>query len=70
MFTVSFISVFLSIYFHGVFTTVQSVIIAVITAAVTAYVELITKGGNDTVTCPLAAMSVILPLTYIFGGGF
>ena len=70
MFTVSFISVFLSIYFHGGFTTVQSVIIAVITAAVTAYIELITKGGNDTVTCPLAAMSVILPLTYIFGGGF
>ena len=37
-------------------------------AAVTTYVELITKGGLDTVTCPAAAMAVILPLIHLLGG--
>lgn len=37
-------------------------------ALVAAYVELCTKGGYDTVTCPAAAMAVVLPLIKILGG--
>lgn len=37
-------------------------------AAVTAVVELYTMHGLDTVTCPLAAMAVLLPLVHLFGG--
>lgn len=37
-------------------------------AAVSTLVELHTRGGMDTVTCPTAAMLVILPLAALFGG--
>lgn len=43
-------------------------LIAIIAAAVSAFVELCSKGGYDTVTCPAAAMAVILPLIKILGG--
>ena len=43
-------------------------LIAVIAATVTTYVELCTKGGLDTITCPAVAMAVILPLIKILGG--
>jgi len=29
---------------------------------------LCTRGGYDTITCPAAAMAVILPLIHLFGG--
>jgi len=31
-------------------------------------VEMCTKGGLDTITCPAAAMAVILPLIKLLGG--
>lgn len=37
-------------------------------AAVCALVELVTPNGLDTITCPTAAMIVILPMTAVFGG--
>lgn len=37
-------------------------------AAVAMFVELCTKDGYDTFTCPAAAMVVILPLIHLFGG--
>lgn len=37
-------------------------------SAAATFVELVTKDGMDTVTCPAAAMLVILPLTALFGG--
>ena len=43
-------------------------LIALLAAAVTTYVELCTKNGLDTITCPLAAMAVILPLINLMGG--
>jgi len=43
-------------------------VISLSAAAVTSYVELCTKGGYDTITCPAAAMAVILPLIKILGG--
>ena len=41
---------------------------ALLTAAVSAFVELCTKGGYDTITCPMVSMVVILPLIKLFGG--
>jgi hypothetical protein len=41
-------------------------IVSLLTAAVTAAVELYTKNGYDTVTCPIAAAAVLLPLLYLF----
>ena len=46
----------------------SGLLIAVIAATVTTYVELCTKGGLDTITCPAAAMAMILPLIKILGG--
>lgn len=37
-------------------------------AAAATLVELVTPNGMDTVTCPTAAMLIILPLTALFGG--
>ena len=37
-------------------------------AAVATFVEMCTKNGDDTITCPVAAMAVVLPLTYLLGG--
>lgn len=70
MFIISFISVFIIMTCRGGISAGAVCLIALITAAVTAFTELVTVGGNDTVTCPMAAMTVLLPLTYIFGGGF
>jgi len=45
-----------------------SLLISLLAAVATTYVELITKDGLDTITCPAAAMVVILPLIKILGG--
>ena len=42
--------------------------ISLLAGTVVTYVELCSKGGLDTITCPAAAMAVILPLTKILGG--
>ena len=68
MFLCSVISVAAVLWVRGGLEPGSCLLIAVAAAAVTTYVELCTKGGYDTVTCPLAAMSVILPLTQIVGG--
>jgi len=46
----------------------HSIFIAAVTAGLTAVVELYTKGGMDTITCPLTAAFVMIPLIYLFGG--
>ena len=43
-------------------------LIALLAATATTYVELCTKDGLDTVTCPAVAMAVIIPLIKILGG--
>ena len=43
-------------------------LISVVAATATTYMELISKGGLDTITCPISAMAVILPLIKILGG--
>ena len=42
-------------------------VIAIAAAAVSTFVELCSTGGYDTVTCPAAAMLVVLPLVQLLG---
>ncbi len=67
MFVVSFISVLIVLLAQGSLKWHGYILIALVTAAVTSFVELYTKGGMDTLTCPLAAASVLIPLVYLWG---
>ncbi len=66
MFLVSFVTVLLILLLNANFAWYGYLITALLAAAVTATVELFTKNGDDTVTCPLAAAAVILPLVALF----
>lgn len=68
MFTVSLVSVFTILMFRGGLSWYACAVIAIVTAAVSAAVELYTMNGIDTITCPVAAMVVLLPMVHIFGG--
>jgi dolichol kinase len=67
MFTVSFISVFIVLLIKVNIVWYASLMIAVFTAAASATVELFTLNGMDTITCPFAAATVLLPLLYLWG---
>ena len=67
MFVVSFLAVFLVLILNGPLAWHAVVIIAILTAAASSTVELFTKNGMDTVTCPFAAAAVMLPLLYLWG---
>lgn len=68
MFCVSFVSVVTILMLRGEMGTFLCVVIAVVTAAVATMVELFSLKGNDTVTCPLAAMAVLILLLYLANG--
>ena len=68
MFLISFLTVTLILYFRGGLEVIPCLIIALIVAAVSALTELYSRNGNDTIICPLSAMTVLLPLVYLFGG--
>ena len=68
MFWVSFISVMIILVLRGGLGMADYMIISVMTAFISAAVELYTPNGMDTVTCPLAAMAVLLPLIWLLGG--
>lgn len=67
MFTVSLISVFIVLLINANVAWYISLIIAVLTAVVSSVVELYTRNGMDTITCPFSAAAVILPLLYLWG---
>lgn len=67
MFAVSFISVMGVLLVRGSVAWYAYVPIAALTAAVCAIVELYTKGGMDTLTCPLAAAAIMVPLLRLWG---
>lgn len=67
MFAVSFLCVIVILLIRGNLTWYGYPVIALLTAAASAAVELYTRNGFDTVTCPLAACAVILPLVKVFG---
>ena len=69
MFGVSFVCVLAILLVRGGLVWYLYPVIALVTAAVSALVELFTLDGMDTITCPLAAMAVLLPMLHILGGG-
>ena len=68
MFVSSIVSVLTVLLVRGGLGFGTCLFISLVAAVATTYVELITKGGLDTITCPATAMAVIIPLTKILGG--
>ena len=68
MFVTTPISVWIALLLRGGIGFMGCVVTALIAAEVPAFVELCTKDGYDTFTCPAAAMLVILPMIHLFGG--
>ena len=68
MFIVSLISVFTILTLRGGLMWYQTLVISVVVAAVSAVVELYTLNGIDTITCPVAAMVVLIVLLRLVGG--
>ena len=65
MFLSAVVSVLAVLLVRGGLGFGKCLLIAVPAAVATTYTELCTKGGWDTITCPAAAMAVILPLVAI-----
>ena len=68
MFTLSFFCVLSVLVSRGGLSVGGLVITSLLVALVSAVVELVTPNGLDTITCPLAAMTVLLPMVHLFGG--
>lgn len=68
MFVVSFIVVSIILAVHGELPWHGVIMTSLLTAAASAAVELFTKNGHDTITCPLAATAVILPMIFLYRG--
>lgn len=68
MFVVSFISVIVILSAYSYLNWYSYLLISLVTAAVSAVVELYTKGGMDTLTCPLASAFTMILLLYLQGG--
>ena len=68
MFVTSLVSVAFLLVLRGGLNAAGYVIVPIVTALVSTIAELYSKGGYDTVVCPLSAMVVLLPMIHIFGG--
>lgn len=68
MLVTSAIAVWIILMLRGGIGMVGSAVIALAAATATMFVELCTKDGYDTFTCPAVAMVVILPLIRLMGG--
>ena len=68
MFVTSAIAVFTVMMLRGGLAAWECLVISVCAAAASMLMELCTKNGYDTFTCPAAAMIVILPLINVMGG--
>ena len=67
MFAVSFVTVAVVLLANGAVCWYGYVPISLLTAALCAVVELYTLGGMDTLTCPLTAAAVLIPLVHLWG---
>ena len=68
MFATSLVSVIAVLLIRGGLPWYGYIITSVLTAAACAFVELYTRNGHDTITCPLAATAVIIPCMMLWGG--
>lgn len=68
MFFVSFVAVIGILLLNNPNDIHKHIPIAIITAAVASFVELISKDGMDTITCPLASAMVLIPMIHLMGG--
>jgi len=68
MLVTSTLAVFIVLSLRGGLDTAGCLLISLAAAAVCTLVELCTSGGFDTVSCPAAALVVILPLIRLLGG--
>ncbi len=68
MFVTSALAVYIILSIRGGIESIGCMLIAAAAAVVCMLVELCTKNGLDTVTCPTMAMAVILPMICILGG--
>lgn len=68
MFVTSALAVALVLLFHGHAGMPAYVLVPVAGAAAATIVELYTPNGMDTLTCPLAAMVVMIPIMLLSGG--
>ncbi|MBR6800326.1 MAG: phosphatidate cytidylyltransferase [Eubacteriaceae bacterium] len=68
MFLSSFLSVLTILVIRGGINIIFSIVVSAVTALVASVTELYTTGGNDTITCPIASMIVIIIMLYLFGG--
>ena len=64
----AFVSVLTVLLIRGGVDVLVAVITAAVAAVAVTFVELITSGGFDTITCPAAALAIIIPMVYLFGG--
>lgn len=67
MFIVSFITIMLVLGIYSPLKLSANIPISALTAGVCSIVELYTKGGMDTITCPFSAAAVLIPLIYLWG---
>ncbi len=68
MFLTSFVSVLLILLARGGLGIAGCLVTSLATASVSAFIELISRDGRDTITCPLGAMVTLITLLYFFGG--
>ena len=68
MFITSALAVFLVMLSNKGLHPAAYAVIPIAGAGVATFVEMITKNGLDTITCPAAAMAVMVPLMAMFGG--
>lgn len=64
----SAVAVFTVLMLRGGVSPILCAVISLVAATASAFVELCTKNGWDTVTCPLVSMLIILPMTMLLGG--
>ncbi len=68
MFAVSLFSLLIILLIRGRLSLPECMVISILTAFVSSMIELFTKNGNDTITCPLGAMVTLIALLSFFGG--
>ena len=68
MFITSALAILIVLLVRGGLNPLFIICISLITSTASTFVELCSKNGTDTVTCPAVSMLIILPLIMIFAG--